>query len=255
MEQEHLFISDAHIGAFDPETEQQLESDLLDLITYATERKAQIYILGDFFDYWMEFPGSNFVPKIGSKLLDAFESYNSTVTPVLYITGNHDNWTINHFNSRGFDVESNFRIIEVFKKKIFLMHGDGLLSSDNKLKRPLLHRILRNRLFLKLYRGILPKPLAIRFMQIFSNSSKMNERRDPNPLNQNAAEILNRRLADVVLTGHDHIPRLETFNSGLYINLGTFFNHRTLVRGIDGVLSLVQWNAQQQTFNEYLDIT
>lgn len=92
-------------------------------------------------------------------------------------------------------------------------------------------------------------------MQIFSNSSKINECRDPNPLNQNAAEILNRRLADVVLTGHDHIPRLETFNSGLYINLGTFFNHRTLVRGIDGVLSLVQWNAQQQTFNEYLDIT
>ena len=255
MKQEHLFISDVHIGAFDLKTEQQIESDLIALITYATESKAKLYVLGDLFDYWMEFPNSDFIPKIGAKILAAFEIYNSTVSPAIYITGNHDNWTINHFVEHGFEVESEFQIVNVFNQNVFLMHGDGLLDHKMTLKRPLLHRILRNNLFLTFYRGFLPKSLAIKLMQVFSNSTKKIERRNPYPLNKNAEEILNRQIAETVITGHDHIPRMETFNSGLYINLGTFFYHRTLVRGIDGVLSLVQWDAQLKQFNEYQEIT
>ncbi len=255
MKEEHLFISDVHIGAFDSKTEQKIESDLLALITYATETRAKLYVLGDLFDYWMEFPQSNFIPKIGANILAAFEIYNSTVSPAIYITGNHDNWTLNHFKERGFEIESDFRIVDVFNQKIFLMHGDGIFEKTMTLKRPLLHRILRNEWFLKLYRGILPKSLAIKLMQVFSNSTKKIGGRNPYPLNKNAEEILHGQIASTVITGHDHIPRVETFNSGLYINLGTFFYHRTLVRGVHGVLSLVQWDAQKKQFNEYQEIT
>ena len=251
MIQEHLFISDIHIGAFGNATEMQIESDLIELIHYAIKKKAQIYVLGDLFDYWMEFPNSNYIPAIGKKILDTFELYNNSVSKAIFITGNHDNWTINHFTKRGFEVESEFRIIEIFEKKIFLMHGDGMLNKKNFLERPVLNRILRNKMFLMVYKSLLPNRLAIRMMQILSNSCKKITRKNPNALNQNAKSILDRDLADVVLAGHDHIPRLETFNSGLYINLGTFFHHRTLVKVSNDELSLVQWHAQNKEFNEY----
>lgn len=255
MAQEHLFISDVHLGAFDQASEQIIESDLIDLIQYAIDKNARLYILGDLFDYWMEFPNSDFVPKIGKKTLDKFEEYNKCVEPCLYITGNHDNWTLGHFESLGFEVESEFKVLNVFEKNIFLMHGDGKYKNSKKLTRPILHKILRDKIFIKLYHGLLPKNMALTLMKVFSNSTRKLDRRDSKPLNNNAEFILKQKNVDIVMTGHDHIPRLETFNSGLYINLGTFFHHRTLVRGINGVLSLVQWDAQNQQFTAFKTLT
>lgn len=250
MSQEHLFISDVHLGAFDSTTEQKIEQDLITLINYATTNKSKLYILGDLFDYWMEFPGSDFIPKINENVLEAFNRYNQTVSPALFITGNHDNWTINYFEKLGFKVESEYQLIEIFSKKVFCMHGDGLLQENGSLQRPLLHRILRHPWFIKGYQSILSKKAAIVIMKWFSNSTRKLERRNPKPLSENAKFILQNRTAEVVFAGHDHIPRMETFNSGLYINLGTFFHHRTLVRGINNVFSLVQWDAQHQQFKE-----
>ena len=245
---EHLFISDIHIGAFNNSVEKQIENDLIDLVNYAIDKNAQIYILGDLFDYWMEFTNPTYIPSIGKKVLDTFELYNKSISKALFITGNHDNWTINHFSERGFEVESEFRIIELFDKKVFLMHGDGLLNKNKMLKRPMFNRILRNNIFLLLFRNLLPKGLALNLMRLLSNSSKKIRRKDSNILNKNAESILTSNIADVVLTGHDHTPRVETFNSGLYINLGNFFHERTLVRGINSELSLVKWHAKNKKF-------
>jgi len=251
VEQEHLFISDVHIGAFGEKQNEAIEKDLIRLIEYAIARKSKLYILGDLFDYWMEFPGSDFIPGIGKNVLKAFSKYNHEVGAAFFVTGNHDNWTLGYFERIGFEVESDFRILEIENKRVLLIHGDGLLNNSDRLDRPVLHRLLRNPFFLKIYRGVLPKKMAINLMKMFSNSTKKIDRRDPNPLNRNAREVLSRNIADVVLAGHDHIPRLETFNSGFYINLGTFFHHRTLVRGLDGVFSLVQWDAHNQQFKPY----
>ncbi len=251
MTEEHLFISDVHLGAFDPEKEQEIESDLVALIEYAKRKKARLYILGDLFDYWMEFQNSSVRPTIGLKTLDSFKNYHENVESSLFITGNHDNWTLGYFTKIGFDVESEYRSIELFGKKLFLMHGDGHFKSNEKLNRPFMHRVLRNPFFLKLYRNLLPNSIALSVMKQFSDTTRKLNHRNPIPLNTNAEYILDSGTAEIVITGHDHIPRLETFNSGLYINLGTFFQHRTLVRGINGVLSLVQWDAQNQTFNDF----
>lgn len=249
--EEHLFISDVHLGAFDKITEATIESDLESLIRYATTRKSRIYILGDLFDYWMEFPGSDFKPNIGNRILEAFKKYNQEVSSAIYITGNHDNWTIDYFETLGFDVEADYRMINAMDKRILLMHGDGKLNIDLSISRPMLHRILRSNLFLFFYRSLLPKKWAIYLMKVFSNTSRKVDRRSPIPLSNNAQLLLENEKSDVVLCGHDHIPRKETFNSGLYINLGTFFHHRTLVRGFNGVLTLVQWDAKTQQFNEF----
>jgi UDP-2,3-diacylglucosamine pyrophosphatase LpxH len=248
---EHLFISDAHLGAHPPKQEQQVQQSLIKLIEYATRQKAKLYILGDLFDYWMEFPNSEIRPHIGDEVLTAFNTYHKLVGASLFITGNHDNWTLGYFDSLGFDVEPNFRLVSIFDRQIHLMHGDGLWESDNSLKRPFMHRILRSNSFLSVYRNILPNKIALSLMQSFSNTTRKIDRRDPAPLNENAKLILDRTEADIVLTGHDHIPRVETFNSGLYINLGTFFHHCTLVRGFEHSFELVQWDSASSTFTSF----
>lgn len=249
MANEHLFISDAHLGAHSPQKELEVERSLIKLIEYATEKEARLYVLGDLFDYWMEFPNSDFIPAVGKSVLNAFEKYHQKIGPSLFITGNHDNWTLGHFESVGFDVEPNFRILELFDKKIHLMHGDGLWQQNQILKRPLMHQILRSSLFLSVYQRVFSNNSALSIMQSFSNTTRKIDRRDPNPLNENARLILLETETDIVLSGHDHIPRVETFNSGLYINLGTFFHHSTLVRGFDHSFDLVQWDAKSSTFN------
>lgn len=55
-EQTSLFISDVHLGAFDKATEKEIEDELIALINHCCEQKIKIYILGDLFDYWMEYP-------------------------------------------------------------------------------------------------------------------------------------------------------------------------------------------------------
>ena len=55
-EQPSIFISDVHLGAFDKAKEAEVENDLITLINYCCAHKIKIYILGDLFDYWMEYP-------------------------------------------------------------------------------------------------------------------------------------------------------------------------------------------------------
>ncbi|HCI69619.1 MAG TPA: hypothetical protein DHV30_03060, partial [Balneola sp.] len=91
--QTSLFISDVHLGAFDTNTEKKVEQELISLINYCCKHKIKIYVLGDLFDYWMEYPKKKFIPTVGKTVIEAFQKHNTECQPTTYITGNHDNWT------------------------------------------------------------------------------------------------------------------------------------------------------------------
>lgn len=250
-QKEHLFVSDVHLGAFSGKEETEIEDRLISLIDYAIKQKAHLYILGDLFDYWMEFPNSNFVPEIGKKVLDKFEEYNRLVKPAIFVTGNHDNWTFGHFEERGFDVESKFRILEIDGANILIMHGDGKFGKRKDFIRPSFHKLLRSPSFIKYYQKVFSPKIGVEIMKRFSNITRNRNHSNPTPLNNHSNIILSTNEIDVVLCGHDHIPRVETFSSGLYINLGTFFKHRSMVRYINNEFRLVIWNEKTTEFVPY----
>ncbi len=250
-EQEHLFISDVHLGAFSSKNEKEVEDRLIALINYAIEQKALLYVLGDLFDYWMEYSDSNFVPDLGKAVLDKFEEYNKLVQPAIYVTGNHDNWTFGHFTDRGFDVEPKYRIIPVGNYKVLIMHGDGQVGERNDFLRPAFHNLLRNPSFIQYYQKIFPPEIGVGLMKSFSNLTRKKNHNNPLPLNNHAKSILTSENVDIVLCGHDHIPRVETFSGGKYINLGTFFKDSTLVRYINDEFRLVIWHADTKEFVPY----
>ena len=246
--EQHLFISDVHLGAFSANTNKQIEEDLIALIEHCKRERIEINILGDLFDYWMEYPEKGFVPDLGRKVLDAFEDYNRAVTPALFITGNHDNWTFGHFKDRGFDLESNFRLKEIAGKRVLLMHGDGVAAAKIDFPRAVFHKLLRNDTFVRTYQKMLSPELGLATMKAFSSFTRRKDNHNPEPLNRQAKKIFSKHNLDYIISGHDHVPRMETFSRGCYINLGTFFNHRTMALYNNTGLSLVTWEAASKNF-------
>jgi len=246
-----LFISDVHLGGFSDNKNERIESELIQLINYCQRNDIHLAVLGDLFDYWMEYP--DFVPNLGRKLLDRFESFNKELGPTLYITGNHDNWTRNHLKERGFYLIHEQYQFNTDDKEILTLHGDGLNDPKYNLKRPLMHQLLRSQLFVRLFQTIFPPRTGNIIMKYFSRiTRKMDwETRKEEQLNDWAKYQLKNSDVDLILSGHDHIPRRKQFPFGTYINLGTFYNHRTMVYYNNDGISLVYWKPELQTLQPF----
>lgn len=244
----HIFISDVHLGRSNLRDENETTQDLLSLIEYCIQNNAMLYVLGDIFDYWMEYPKKKFVPSFATTVLDAFERYNNTIQPALYITGNHDNWTFGHFKERGFDVEHEFRMVKIKSQSVLLMHGDGLYYGGESLKRPWMHRVLRNPTFVSVYQKIFTPKFGLGLMKLFSTITSKREQRSTDRLNNNAQNVLKLPNIDIMITGHDHIHRMETFEGRTYINLGAFYENRSVALYNNNGFNIVKWVASNKEF-------
>lgn len=242
-----LFISDAHLGGFSDKENTRIESELVQLISYCQRNTIRLAILGDLFDYWMEFP--DHIPSLGKKLLDRFEEYNHHLGPTLYITGNHDNWTHGHLEDRGFIIESEFHTITLGDKKAILLHGDGLSDPDLGLSRPLLHRLIRHPSFISWYQRLFAPAAGLSVMKYFSRFNRWldDQQEDSSTLNNWAEQQLQDSQWDIIISGHDHIPRSKHFSFGSYINLGTFYKHRTMAYYNNASVTLVSWKPGTQS--------
>jgi len=245
----HLFLSDVHLGAFDESTNSKIEQSLLALINYCLEHSIQMHVLGDLFDYWMEF-GTK-IPDLGSNLLTSFSEYNQRFKPVTFITGNHDYWTEGYFEELGFDVQSEYSQIADNDVKIFMHHGDGLKDPKFRLPRPFFHKILRHPLFVRFYKWILSPDVGLEIMRQFSSQSRSNPSDDPERLNQWSKSFLKETNYQYIISGHDHHPRVETFPFGTYINLGTFYGDKTVGIYTNGECRLVKWDEKNRTFTPF----
>ncbi|WP_441000200.1 UDP-2,3-diacylglucosamine diphosphatase [Fodinibius sp. SL11] len=246
-----LFISDIHLGGFSGSKNARIESELIQLINYCQRNDIRLAVLGDLFDYWMEYP--DFFPNLGQKLLNRFEAFNNQLGPTLYITGNHDNWTRSHLKDRGF-----YLIHEQFKfstknKQVLTLHGDGLADPVYGLKRPFMHRLLRSQAFVELFQTIIPPKMGISIMKYFSRITRKMDwnLRKEEELNTWAEQQLKNSDVEFILCGHDHIPRVKQFPFGTYINLGTFYHHQTMAFYNNEGISLVCWKPELQTLTQF----
>lgn len=241
-EEKHLFICDVHLGGFDAQTNRQIERDLIRLIDYAESRNMRLWILGDLFDYWMEYPGHT--PDVGSPVISRLARHIQTHGPLLYITGNHDCWTLDHFPRLGFDVEHEMRRIELNGCRTLLLHGDGLADPATRFPRPVLHRVLKNPYFLKVYRTLLPPRAGIALTRWFSRVKRMT-RRDHRSSDRALREWAHRQLrddaADAVVCGHHHNPVIQRLGDKIYLNPGNFFKDRMAGFYTNQQFQLVQW--------------
>ncbi|MCH8557856.1 MAG: UDP-2,3-diacylglucosamine diphosphatase [Balneolia bacterium] len=248
-----IFVSDVHLGGFSPDINASIESRLLSLIDETIEKKCSMMVVGDLFDYWMEYRGR--WPDYADVVLKRFEKLNKQ-SKTVFITGNHDNWTGPRLEQAGFDIEHELRTITLGGKKVMMAHGDGLSSSEFGFPRPLFHRFLRNPYFLKVYQAVFPPATGISLMRSFSRGSRSRDsveklQRETKHIDSWAERMLEAGKADVMICGHHHKPVFNRTEFGLYINLGNFCHDSTLAVYTTNGFELVRWQADTRQFLTY----
>lgn len=248
-----LFLSDVHLGAYTEAKNRILEEHLIHLVDYCQEHRLEIVILGDFFDYWMEYPGGR-VPPLGEKILRHFQQYHArTGSHTLFVTGNHDNWTNGYLSGLGFDVENEYRIIQEADISIMALHGDGLNDPEMGLPRPFMHRFLRNSYFISLYQKLLPPRLGWIGMRIFSGTSRKSGERNKNSHKRTTLDAWarNRVLTDdrmqAIVYGHHHRPVLWSQQNQTCMNCGSFGNDFSLGLYANKTFEIVTWDADSNS--------
>lgn len=233
-----IFLADAHLK--DPQ--DQAYRELLTFLHETPEDLDNLFILGDFFDFWHGYQDVVFSPYIA--ILTALEELSEKGIKIHFFAGNHEISWGPYLKKIGtcYNRES---IVELEGQKIYLAHGDRLNPDDHSyliwsalIRHPWISRIINT----------LPSSLTWKLAGLMSHSSRNyngTKKRIPAQVFRSSAKILKGDLKTMVI-GHFHQTRREIFSSAhgpktLYI-LGDWINDRSYLLLEDGQFSFCSFH-------------
>lgn len=237
------FLSDFHLGAPDAAASLVREKKIIRFLDEIKHDAAEIFILGDLFDFWYEY--KKVVPKGHVRILGKLAELSDSNIPLYFFVGNHDMWMKDYFQKE-LNIPVFFEPREfVYNSKKFLIgHGDGLGPGDHGYK--FIKKIFRNKACQWLF-GILPPYIGMGIAGYFSRKSRAQTGQtdevflgeDKEWLVQYSKEVLKQQHYDYFVFGHRHLPldiRLD--ETSRYINLGDWikYNSYAVFDGEDMVL-------------------
>ncbi len=238
------FISDIHLGLGNHDEEKRKEDRLLEFLRSIRPDAAEIFLMGDLFDFWFEY--RTVIPKGFHRTLSALQEFTDRGIPIDYLLGNHDFWVGDFFRSElGINVHREPYESDIGGKRLFLHHGDGLATNDLGYK--MIKPILRHPLSIRAYRWLHPDwgvPLArgsSRTSRAYTAEKDYGE--DEGMLG--FAQSCIARGIDIVVMGHRHKPAFVPVNGGVYINLGDWISFSTYGELSGGIMKLNTWNGKK----------
>ena len=161
-----FFLSDFHLGAPDADSSLQREKEIVRFLDEIKDQAAEIFIVGDMFDFWYEY--RRVVPKGYVRLLGKLAELTDKKIPIHFFVGNHDMWMKDYFQKElNIPVYFEPREFERNGKKILIGHGDGLGPGDKGYK--MIKKIFRNSFCQWLF-GILPPYIGMGLANFLSSS-------------------------------------------------------------------------------------
>ncbi|NTV67702.1 MAG: UDP-2,3-diacylglucosamine diphosphatase [Chlorobaculum sp.] len=222
------FLSDLHLGLQEPQAEEEKYERLEKLFSIIRSNGGSLYLLGDIFDYWMEF--RHVIPKGFTRFICMLSGLVRSGVEVTWFAGNHDFWLGTFFDEE-LGVKTCYGLQEArHEGKLFLLaHGDGLGEGDLGYK--LFARFVRNRFNLGLLTAF-HSDLAIAIMKRFSLLSRKHKTVDmttePLRLLDFATALAQEREFDYFVCGHNHSERVQVVHESgsTYVNLGSWIEGR-----------------------------
>lgn len=218
------FASDFHLGAGSYLTSREREDRLVRWLDNIKADAAEVFLMGDVFDFWFEY--KTVVPKGYIRFLGKLAELADSGIKLYLFKGNHDMWMFDYFERElGATIISNELEIERSGKKFYLHHGDGLGPGDSHYK--ILKKIFRSSLCQWLFARIHPN-MGVGIANYWSQHSRIaalkNEVRknlEQEWLVVYCRELLKTHFYDYLVFGHRHLPLDIPLNEGSrYINLG-----------------------------------
>lgn len=223
MNDAYYFFSDVHLGLESYEKEKLKESKVIEFLTEAGKDAKEIYIVGDLFDYWIEY--KEVIPKGYYKLFTKISELKDKGIVIYYIAGNHDFWRGDYFEKEfGIEICHTHIEKEIEGKRFFIHHGDGFAHNDFGYK--IIKKILRSKISQKLY-SIIHPDVGIKLAKATSGSSRQHTSTKDYSQEDGMKQFAKKKIDEgfnYVIMGHRHIPQMTTFGNGYYINLGDWID-------------------------------
>lgn len=226
------FLSDFHLGAPTYEDSLMREKLIVKFLTEVEEKAAEIFIVGDMFDFWYEY--KYVVPKGYVRLLGKLAQLSDRGVRLHFFVGNHDMWMADYFQQElNMPVYFEPQPYEWQGKKFLIGHGDGLGPGDKGYKR--LKKIFRNP-FCQWAFGVLPPKFGMGLANYMSRRSRAKTGSSEEVfLGENDEWLiqycklqLQKEPYNYFIFGHRHLPidfKLNEYSR--YINLGDWISFFT----------------------------
>jgi len=229
--QKIYFASDFHLGMPDHSSSRQREDKIVAWLDEIKNDAAEIYLLGDLYDFWFEY--KKVIPKGFIRLQGKLAELSDKGIKLYIFKGNHDLWMNNYFVNELNAVIYSSPINRTFQGKTFyLAHGDGLGPGDHGFK--FMKKIFLFPINQWLFRWIHPD-LGARLAHFFSFKSRIvHSKNDDHFLEENewlvqhSREILKTTEINYFVYGHRHVPAFYPLNDrSIFVNLGDWITHFT----------------------------
>lgn len=229
------FVSDVHLGLHPPEKSLEREKLFVEWLKEIREDAAEIFLLGDIFDFWHEY--KRVVPRGFTRFLGTLAETVDRGVQVHFFTGNHDIWVYDYLpKETGVIVYRQHITREINGKKFFIGHGDGLGKGDHGYK--LLKGIFTNTVLQWLFARLHPN-----FSMWFGNTWSKNSRYAKGIIPEDfagegqelqvrfAKDTLKHEFYDYFIFGHRHLPMdIIIGEQSRMINLGDWINNFTYAK-------------------------
>lgn len=224
------FASDFHLGVPDAESSFKREKLLVKWLDEIKVDAAEIYLVGDLFDFWFEY--KTVAPRGFVRFLGKLAEISDSGIPIHVFTGNHDMWMFDYLEKElGVTLYRKPISKEFSGKKFFIGHGDGLGPGDKKYK--FIKKVFANKTCQWLFAKLHPD-WGIKLANFWSGSSREANNdevflgEDNEWLFQYAKRKLETEHYDYFIFGHRHLSLdLKVGEKTRYINLGDWIKYNT----------------------------
>lgn len=223
------FASDFHLGAGGYQNSREREDRLVRWLDAIKTDAAEVYLMGDIFDFWFEY--KSVVPRGYIRFLGKLAELADSGIKLIFFKGNHDMWMFDYFKKElGATIVTNELEIERNGKKFYLHHGDGLGPGDKMYK--LLKKIFRSRLCQWLFARLHPN-FGVGIANYWSNHSRIAGSNNIERINSEqewlvvySRELLKTNFYNYLIFGHRHLPLdIQLTKDSRYVNLGEWVNY------------------------------
>lgn len=224
------FASDFHLGVPSNKVSRERELLLISWLDSIADKAAEIYLVGDVFDFWYEY--GTVIPKGFVRFQAKLAELCDKGIQVHLFIGNHDMWMFDYFEEElGVKMHRQPIVREWNGKKFFIGHGDGLGPGDHAYK--LIKKVFANPLSIWLFKWLHPD-IGVRLANFWSGRSREANLQadevyhgdDNEWLLQFCKTTLKEEHFDYFIFGHRHLVLdKEVGKNSRYINLGAWFKN------------------------------
>jgi UDP-2,3-diacylglucosamine hydrolase len=237
MRQKIYFASDFHLGIPDHDSSLLREKKLVAWLEMARTDAAEIYLMGDLFDFWFEYKTA--IPRGYARLLGKLAEITDAGIAVHLFRGNHDMWAFDYLSKElNIQLHRDPEFREFSGKHFYLAHGDGLGPGDTGYK--FIKKVFANPVNQWLFRQLHPD-IGIRMALFWSRKSRNVNIEKEKRVQDINLKLIRERITvhstallkqhpdlDFLIYGHYHYPLdITVSDTARQLVLGDWITHFT----------------------------